>query len=134
MVTLGYKDKKRFCDSIKDDLKDENSAVAEYRNKAKMLRKNKDKASQTAAKIYDFLAKQEASHKKKLKVVNKLVCVKNRDLKLLRKEYLEDLKDIQEGKYHISEDELLKDYLHELQLLKKKPKKFLGDGYDDYGP
>lgn len=69
-------DKKWFCESIKDELEDEDSAVTEYRNKAKALRKNKDKASQTAAKIYDFLAKQEATHKKKLVAVNKLICRK----------------------------------------------------------
>lgn len=69
-------DKKWICTSIKNELEDEDSAVTEYRNKAKVLRKNKDKASQTAAKIYDFLAKQEASHKKKLSTVNKLICRK----------------------------------------------------------
>ncbi len=65
---------KKFCLAIPEQLRDEDDAVGIYRAKATEARKLKDPAGDMAAAIYELLAKQEASHGKALRKIQREVC------------------------------------------------------------
>ena len=65
---------KKFCQSIKEELKGEGKANIDYAKKAAEARKLNHPAAEMAATIYDLLAKQEASHDEALRKIQREVC------------------------------------------------------------